>query len=97
MTYSIDSVVQATLNRMHQNYDSAVLAELDTLIEKGILVIASTYPVLVRDEHSPKLRIEQAVKITCQEQDYITKLEQENKELKAIIERIKTNVNVTTS
>lgn len=80
MTYfdSMSDVIN-DLNKQSQNI---ILEQLDDLIKRNILVIEQTQPVLIQDFDTHKIKINQAIKLTVKDIDYIKQLEKENQELK---------------
>jgi len=72
--------------------EELILESLGELITRGLLVVEKTQPVLVgrwerdRDKYTVELR--QNIKLVLKDQEYIEKLEKENKELNARLQAI---------
>lgn len=68
--------------------ENILLEQLNDLISRGLLVIEETQPTLVRDYLTDKIILQQSVKLTLKDKEYILKLEEENKQLKEKLESI---------
>ena len=67
--------------------ESLILEELNDLISRGLLVVEETRPVMTRSPIADKIEITQGVRLVLKDQEYISKLEAENKELKEKLDK----------
>jgi len=74
--------------------ENKILEQLGLLVSKGLLVMEETHPTIVRrvPENSGDYTFElcQSVRFLLKDQEYIEKLEKENKEMREILDRINT-------
>jgi hypothetical protein len=78
--------------------DKAILDQLNELIERDLLVVEYGPMTLIKavpefrhekELDYPKIELRQTVKLKLKEQEYIMKLEAENKKMKEIIDKLK--------
>jgi hypothetical protein len=69
-----------------------ILDQLGDLVKKGLLVVHSDGPMLAREidpgSASYKFKLMGAVRLELKDQGYIQKLEQENKEMRELLEKM---------
>lgn len=82
------TTMQEAMSRLLEQKDKLIMDELNELTSRGLIVIEQTRPTIVREAGSGELRLAQAVRLVPKEKEYIEKLETENAELKAKIDRI---------
>jgi len=90
---STKDIIQESERNFESKREKIILEQLSDLINRGLLEIQSTVPVITRKD-SPEnskveLEISSAVRLVLKDREYIEKLEKENGELKAIIEALK--------
>lgn len=86
-----DNLVKRTLFDVAQQTENAILEQLNDFISRGLLVVETQGPTLIQ-EATPTgsvLKVRNTTKLKLKDQEYIQKLETENKELREIIERLK--------
>lgn len=83
--------------------ETAISEQLNEFISRGLITLEFTQPILVRSEMSSKIEIRQQCRLLLKDQEYILKLEEENKALKlaatqleAIVKQIGTNIEIIT-
>tara|TARA_R110000868_G_scaffold82953_1_gene233988 strand:+ start:219 stop:491 length:273 start_codon:yes stop_codon:yes gene_type:complete len=79
------SEIMADLGKQQE---SIILDQLNDLVKRGLLVVESTQPVLVRNYNQDKITVQQSIRLTLKDKEYIEKLEKENSEYKDLIERL---------
>ena len=62
--------------------DELILAQLNDLIQTGVLSIQTTEPVLVSDPFENKVSLKQAVRLTFEGADVLAALQKENEDLR---------------
>lgn len=72
--------------------ENALTADLNRLVKEGLLTIEQSVPVIVREPMSTTIRVMGSVRLVLREQEYIERLERENKELRDIIDGVKTSL-----
>lgn len=72
-----------------QETENKILKQLSWFIERNLLVIHSSQPVLTYDEFSRELKVSQQVELVLKDKEYVEKLEKENSEMKDLLERLK--------
>ena len=93
--FDINSTTDYTntlIKNVLKQQEQIILEQLGELIDRKLLVLESTQPVLTTHyEPGGKtvLKLDQACRLVLKDQEYIEKLEKENAELKDIIERLK--------
>lgn len=87
----MQSVVKELYRDIHEATEKGVLDQLNDFVKRGLIVVEMTQPVLVQDMHSTEIKIQQYVKLTLKDKEYIEKLEKENQEMKDLLETIETN------
>jgi len=80
------SMIENIHRKMSEGQESMILHQLNDFIGRGLIVIESESPVLIRDELSDQVAVRQAIRLALKDQEYIQKLETENAELKAKID-----------
>lgn len=85
---NIQDVVKELSRDLQQQTENLLLEQLGDLINRGLLVVETTQPILVHDHYSNKVEIKQAVKLTFKDKEYIQKLEVENAKYKDILSKI---------
>lgn len=68
-----------------QEKESVILKELNKLVDKGLLVVVQKEPVLTREKNSNEVKVSQEIGLILKDQEYINKLEEENKKLREIV------------
>lgn len=81
----MQTVVKEIARDIHQATEKAMLDQLNDFVKRGLIVVEMTQPVLVQDLHTPEIRIQQYVKLTLKDKEYIEKLEKENQEMKDLL------------
>jgi len=89
MINTIDSLTQKICYDLARQQEAILQEQLGDLVSRGLLVVESTEPVLIREPYSDKIKIAQSIKLTLKDKEYILKLEEENKILKEQLETIK--------
>lgn len=85
----IKSILNDVIPEIERQKEALLLEQLNELVKRDLLVIEQTQPVLVRDSASDGLVFRQSVRLVLKDQEYIQKLEKENKELKEYKEKVK--------
>lgn len=83
----LNKIIANAAQKAAEQKEKIILEQLNELISRGLLVVYETQPMLVqtlRDPLSPEPRVEivSAIKLVLKDQEYIEKLEAENKDLK---------------
>lgn len=86
---STQSIVHEIARDIHIATENAILDQLNDFVDRGLIAIEITNPILVQDPFSNKVLIKQQVKLTLKDKEYIEKLEKENQNLKDILSKIK--------
>lgn len=81
--FNYNTVVESVLRDLAYQKDQIIVDQLGDLLEKGLLVIESTQPVLVQEQDKNKLTLKQSVRLVLKDKEYIERLEKENAELTA--------------
>jgi hypothetical protein len=75
-----------------QQSQQIILDQLGDLVKKGLLVVHSDGPMLAREidpsSDSYKFKLVGSVRLELKDQGYIQKLEQENKEMRELLEQM---------
>lgn len=80
--------ISKVLDEFVKEQEHIILDQLNDLIKRGLLVIESTKPTLVQNADSDKISVQQSIRLTLKDIDYIEKLEKENQELKEKIMKL---------
>lgn len=86
---SMEDFLHKTMQRLMKSQENLLMEQLKELVDRDLLVIETTTPVIVRDVDSDQFSLKQMVRFKLKDQEYIEKLEKENFELKAQIENLK--------
>lgn len=82
-----NTYVNDILQDLARQKDQLIIDQLGDLLQRGLLVIESTQPVLVESydpsHNKNKIELKQSVKLVLKDKEYIERLEKENAELKA--------------
>jgi len=89
MSYNIQILAKELARVQNKQIDESILGQLNDLISRGLLVVEQKSPVLVQDSGSSQIRITTFIRLKLKDQEYIEKLELENKELKKDVDAIK--------
>ena len=89
MTYTINSMVQELARIQIKQIDDSILKQLNEFISRGLLVVEQKQPVLIQDSRSSEIRVSTFISLKLKDQEYIEKLEIENKEMKKDLDDIK--------
>jgi len=84
----MQNLIKETATKMAEQKEKMLLEQLSELLDRGLLVIEQTQPVLVHESHTNELRMEQSVRLVLRDQEYVEKLEKENTELREVIENL---------
>ena len=76
------------LDDLGKQKEAIILDQLGDMLKRGLLIVESTQPVLIKDEFSDKITLKQSIRLTLRDKEYIEKLEKENAEYKDLIERL---------
>lgn len=82
--YEIEGLIQSIVRQQ----EAYIAEQLGELIQKGLLVIESTKPILTQEFSSNKIHVSQAIRLVLKDKEYIEALESENKQLKSRLEQI---------
>ena len=69
--------------------EAIIFGQLKEIISRGLLVIVEGAPTLVRDMASNSVEYKQSITLQLKDQEYIVKLEKENKSMKDKLDAIK--------
>lgn len=86
MTFTFDEST-ALSKQVAAKTEAIILDQLNELISRGLLILHHMGPTMVLDENN-QLKVNIACKVLLKDQEYIERLEKENKELKEILKRI---------
>ncbi len=87
--YNVNSFVNEMTRDLTRQKESILAEQLGDLVKRGILVCEESQPAIVYDHTKDKYLLQQTVKLTVREKEYIEKLERENAELKQKLDAIK--------
>lgn len=87
-TLGANSLVSKVAEELNKNTENAVLEELNELVSRGILVLHRGPTVVVQDPFSNKIEIRQKVRVVLSNQEYVERLESENKKMKNILDLV---------
>lgn len=78
-------------NEVAKATEATILEQLNDFISRGLIEIQMVGPTFVRDPymHPTKVRIEQSCRLVLKDKEYIQKLEQENRELREILAKLR--------
>ncbi len=83
-----DQFIFDCVRNVAEQQKAIILAQLSDLVKRGLLVVESTEPVLIKDYNSDEIRLSQSIRLTLKDKEYIEKLEKENAEYKDLIIRL---------
>lgn len=83
-----EMIVKEISRDIQEQTEALILEQLNDLVSRGLLVIESSQPILVRDMSNNKIKISQSVRLTLKDKEYIETLEVENRRLKDILSKI---------
>lgn len=86
---SQDRLIQELVNAAADARQESILAHLNDLVAKGILVVKPEQNAFYRTSDSNELVYKETLTLELNVQDYISRLERENEEMKAYIAEIK--------
>lgn len=88
---NINSIIRKAIMGLYEQKEAAIRESLIELIERDLIVIEQTEPVLTQVEtvNGPEFKLMQSVRLVPKEFDYIKKLEAENEELKETLAEIR--------
>ena len=96
MNYGLDNTVEKVLHKLMKQKEQLLLDQLGELVSRGLLVIEETPAIFVKslyDDLRPdgdyKFELRQTVRFVLKDQEYIEKLEKENKELQSTIDSLR--------
>ena len=69
--------------------ENLILEQLNEFVKRGLIVIEQGPMSFVRNLNCDEIKIERTVSLVLKDQEYIEKLEAENKELKSLIDKLK--------
>lgn len=84
-----DKLAQTLMHKSAQAREEAILAQLNDLIQKGILVLKTNGSSFYRASDSNELIYKEQILVELKDREYIEKLEKENAEMRAYIDGIK--------
>lgn len=99
MLGSLDEKITEITREVISQRDAIIFEQLQELISRGLLEIREEEPVMIRveaDFQNPgrdRIMLKQRVKLILKNQEYVEKLEAENKQLKERIARIEGAIN----
>jgi len=82
-------MVQELARIQIKQIDDSILKQLNEFISRGLLVVEQKQPVLIQDSRSSEIRVSTFISLKLKDQEYIEKLEIENKEMKKDLDDIK--------
>ena len=89
----MDKLVTDIVHEAIKQKENLILDQLTELVSRGLLVVEQTNPTLTRTyNHSSQqheVKLAQCIKLKLKDQEYIERLEAENKEYKEIIDTLK--------
>jgi ABC-type sulfate transport system substrate-binding protein len=80
--------VTEVVKHIVKEYEKVGLKEIEDLVKKGLIVVKSQGFSIYQDHASMGLVLADRVSFELKDQEYITKLEQENKELREKLDNI---------
>lgn len=86
---SSDNLAQELIKQSAKKQEEYILSQLNEFISRGLIVVERTQVTFIRDEMSNEIKISQGIRLVLKDQEYIEKLEKENKELKNLISVVK--------
>ena len=87
--HSASHEFQKLVKSIIEEHDSQILSQLKELIEKKILVVKSNGWIITRSNATCDIEFRESVKIELFVDEYIKKLEDENRSLKEIVTKLK--------
>lgn len=91
---SLRDYISEALKHSNEQKEAIIRAQLNELLERGLLEIQQQEPILVQHPDSNQVEIRQAVKLVLKDHNYIEQLEEENAKLKEDLTKIKELLNV---
>lgn len=85
---SPNSLVAEVSREAAKQTESLIMEQLNELISRGLLVIEMTKPMIVHDQNTAKICLHQGVRLLLKDQEYVEKLENENRAMKEQLEQI---------
>lgn len=89
----VDALVKEVLSDFNGHTERAILGQLNEFIKRGLIVVCMSGPVFTRDPSTNELVISRSVELKLKDQEYIERLETENKALKTIVDSISEHFN----
>ncbi len=86
---SVNEIVMEIGRMIQHDTENIMLNQLDDFVSRGLIEVQMTQPVLIQEPMANKLRVVQSVKLVLKDKEYIEKLENENKELKELLDALK--------
>jgi hypothetical protein len=92
LPFTVESLLSKVSVDLAKQQDSIIMAELNELVSRGLLVVEQTQPVIVKARDSDTLELRQKMRLVLKDQEYIQALEAQNKQLKEQLEGIKSYI-----
>lgn len=91
MSNDHDSIVSKLVDDLHEQREEALLSSIKDLVASGLLVIKKSPIQFYQSPNAngDKLEVKEDIRLVLKDQEYIKRLEEENKELKEKLNRIK--------
>lgn len=88
---NINSIIRKAIMGLYEQKEAAIRESLIELIERDLIVIEQTEPVLTQVEtvNGPEFKLMQSIRLVPKEFDYIKKLEAEVAELRETLAEIR--------
>lgn len=85
------------MNQVASQQEAIMVEQLNELISRGLLVVEKTEPLFVTNNgyesnDGYKIEYRQKIRLLLKDQEYIEKLEKENKELKEQFQKLDNNI-----
>lgn len=87
-----NQLIDQALRETAKQTELAILAQLNELISRGLLVVETEGPMIVQQMDymlDNKIQVGMRVKLKLKDQEYIERLEAENKELLELVNKFK--------
>jgi len=82
---SMAKVIEDIQTKMAKATDNMILQQLNEFISRGLIVVETVQPMMVREADSNKITIRQSVRLVLKDQEYIQTLENRVIELEAAL------------
>ncbi len=77
------------LKTVSKNTEDIMLEQLEDMLKRGVLVVEKSEPVLIQDAQTQKVTVQQKIKLTLKDKEYIERLEGEVRTLTYRLDCIK--------